>query len=98
MTPKYAHLNGIRLWYDEHGEGEPLVMRHPGGADSSAFGPNLQALALRFHVFLSVQRGHGHTPDPDGPYSYQLMADDTIRFLDFMTMDPVRTLAPIRRA
>lgn len=37
------------MWYDEHGEGEPLVMLRPGGADSRAFGPNLEGLASRFH-------------------------------------------------
>jgi pimeloyl-ACP methyl ester carboxylesterase len=92
MTAKYADLNGLRMWYDEHGEGEPLVMLHPGGVDSRAFGPNLQALALRFHVFLPEQRGHGHTADPDGPYSYQLMADDTIRFLEEIVGGPARLL------
>ena len=73
----YVELNGIRTWYDEQGTGEPLVLLHPGGVgvDSRAFGPNLGALAAHFHLFLPERRGHGHTPDADGPYSYELMAD-----------------------
>jgi hypothetical protein len=30
----YVELDDVRTWYDEHGEGEPLVLVHPGGADA----------------------------------------------------------------
>ena len=91
---KYVELNGIRTWYDEQGTGEPLVLLHPGGVgvDSRAFGPNLPALASHFHVFLPERRGHGHTPDVDGPYSFELMAQDTIHFLEQVVGGPVRLL------
>jgi len=88
----YVELNGISMWYDEHGEGEPLVMLHPGGTDSRAFGPNLEALASRFRVYLPERRGHGHTPDSDGPYSFELMADDTIHFLEQVVRRSARLL------
>lgn len=81
-TGKYVELDGIRLWYDEHGEGEPLVMLHPGGIDSRAFAPNLKTFSSRFQVFLPERRGHGHTPDAEGTYSYELMANDMIQFLE----------------
>jgi len=90
----YVELNGIRTWYDEQGAGEPLVLLHPGGVgvDSRAFGPNLPALASHFHVFLPERRGHGHTPDADGPYSYELMAEDMIHFLEQVVGGPARIL------
>lgn len=78
----YVSLNGIHMWYNEHGNGEPLVMLHPGGTDSRAFEPNLKVLTSHFHVYLPERRGHGHTADADGFYSYELMADDTIHFLE----------------
>ena len=90
----YVELNGIRTWYDEQGAGEPLVLLHPGGVgvDSRAFEPNLPALAAHFHVFLPERRGHGHTPDVDGPYSYELMALDMIHFLEQVVGGPARVL------
>ncbi len=81
-TGTYVELNGISVWYNEQGEGEPLVMLHPGGTDSRAFDANIKALASHFHVFLPERRGHGHTADADGAYSYELMADDTIHFIE----------------
>jgi pimeloyl-ACP methyl ester carboxylesterase len=80
------------MWYDQLGAGEPLVMLHPGGVDSRAFGPNLESLTSHFTVYLPEQRGHGHTPDVDGPITYELMAEDTIQFLEHVVGGPVRLM------
>jgi pimeloyl-ACP methyl ester carboxylesterase len=86
----YQQLDGVRTWYDEHGDGDALVLLHPGGAgvDSRAFGPNLAALAARFHVYTPERRGHGHTPDVEGPISFAAMAQDTIAFLETVVGGP----------
>lgn len=78
----YITLNGIQMWYNDQGNGEPLVMLHPGGTDSRAFEPNLNVFTSHFRVYLPERRGHGHTADADGSYTYELMADDTIQFLE----------------
>ena len=87
----YVDLNGVRTWYEEQGSGEPLVLLHPGLADSRAFGPILGAFTARFHAFTPDRRGHGRTPDV-GAISFELMADDTIRFLERVVGRPVRLL------
>ena len=79
---QYVQLGAVTTWYDEHGDGEPLVLLHGGLVDARFFEPNLGPLAEKFHVYTPERRGHGHTPDVAGPISYQLMADDTIAFLD----------------
>ena len=104
----YIDLGGIHTWYDERGEGEPLVLLHPGGAgvDARAWGPNLSALAQRFRVFTPERRAHGRTPDADGPITFELMANDTIAFLDAVVGEPAHlmgcsdgaTVALVRRA
>ena len=78
----YVQTGAVRTWYDEHGEGAPLVLLHGGLVDARFFAPNLGPLAERFHVYTPERRGHGHTPDVEGPITYQLMADDTIAFLE----------------
>ena len=86
-----AELATIPMWYDERGDGDPLVLLHPGGAgvDSRALDPNLEALSRRFRTYAPEQRAHGHTPDVDGPVSYQDMAQDTIMFIDKVIGRPV---------
>jgi pimeloyl-ACP methyl ester carboxylesterase len=85
---EYVEVGGVRTWYDEHGGREPLVLLHPGGADARAWAPNLDALAAHFHVFTPERRGHGRTPDVEGPITYELMAKDTIAFLEDVVGGP----------
>jgi pimeloyl-ACP methyl ester carboxylesterase len=87
---KYIELDGLSSWYDDYGGGDPVVMLHPGGADARAFGPNLDDMAARFHIYTPDRRGHGHTPDAEGPITYELMAQDTIRFLEAIVRQPAR--------
>jgi hypothetical protein len=46
----YVQLGEVHTWYDEFGEGEPVALLHPGGADARAWAPNLDALAAQFRV------------------------------------------------
>jgi pimeloyl-ACP methyl ester carboxylesterase len=50
--------------------------------------PMVSALEAEFHVLAPERRGHGHTPDVEGPYSYGVMTDDTIAFLDEVVGGP----------
>lgn len=84
----YVELGEVRTWYDDQGEGEPIALLHPGGADARAWRPNLDALAAHFHVFTPERRGHGRTPDVEGPITYELMAGDTIAFLEQVVGGP----------
>jgi pimeloyl-ACP methyl ester carboxylesterase len=77
----YAQIGDVRTYYEEDGEGDALVLLHPGLADSRAFEDYVPEFAERFQVFRPDRRGHGRTPDVDGPITYELMARDTISFL-----------------
>jgi pimeloyl-ACP methyl ester carboxylesterase len=85
---QYAQLGEVSTWYDEHGSGAPLVLMHGGLVDARWFEPNLGPLAERFHVYTPEQRGHGHTADMPGPITYQLLADDTVAFLEAVVGEP----------
>lgn len=85
---QYVEAGGVRTWYDEHGAGDPLVLLHGGAVDARFFVHNVPALAERFHVYTPERRGHGHTPDVEGPLTYELMAQDTIAFLDAVLGGP----------
>jgi pimeloyl-ACP methyl ester carboxylesterase len=79
---RYVQLTSVRLWYDERGAGEPLVLIHGGVVDARFFEHNIDALAERFHVFAIDLRGHGHTADVEGPFTYDALSQDTIEFIE----------------
>nr|WP_294814155.1 alpha/beta hydrolase [uncultured Sphingomonas sp.] len=74
---QYASVNGIDLYYERHGTGEPLILLHGGlGTIDAIFGRLLPALAARRQVIAVELQGHGHTADNGRPMTYAAMADD----------------------
>lgn len=72
----YADVNGLRLYYELHGAGRPVVLLHGGLGAIEMFGPNLAALAKSHQVIGVDLQGHGRTADIDRPIRVELMADD----------------------
>ena len=81
MTPAvvktgYAPVNGLRLYYEIHGVGEPLVLLHGGLASIEMVGSILPALSSTRQVIAAELQGHGRTADIDRPITYEAMGDD----------------------
>src|SRR6266496_2323764 len=86
----HVEVNGVPMWYDERGGGDPLILLHGGLTDSRDFTGNFDALAGRFRLLLPERRGHGHTADVPGPITVEAMAQDTIAFVEKIVGGPVR--------
>jgi len=82
-------VNGFRTYYEVHGKGDPLVLLHGGFGGADLWGAQISDLENRFRVLVPEQRGHGHTPDGEGPITYQLLADDLVAFLERLVGAPV---------
>jgi len=72
----FAPVNGLELYYEVRGHGEPLVLLHGGVVGIIMFGPNLEALSRDRRLIAVELQGHGRTADVDRPLSYEAMADD----------------------
>jgi pimeloyl-ACP methyl ester carboxylesterase len=79
-------------WWDVTGAGAPLVLLHPGGADSRAWDDTLAGLAAAFRCYRFDRRGQGRTPDPGGPITFEQMARDAIAFLEQVVGEPAHLL------
>jgi len=79
---EYVNAGGVRTYYEVYGEGEPLVLLHGGLATAESWAMQVPALAERYRVYVPERRGHGRTPDVEGPITYEMMAADTAAFLD----------------
>jgi pimeloyl-ACP methyl ester carboxylesterase len=75
-TGSYAPVNGLDLYFEVRGTGDPLVVI-PGGLMTIAMlGPLISALARSRRVIAVEPQAHGHTGDVDRPLTYEQMADD----------------------
>ena len=86
-TPQsgYAPVNGLRMYYEIHGSGEPLVLLHGAFGAIDLWGPILTTLAETHQVIAVELQGHGHTADIlDRPLSYEQMADDVAALMEHL--------------
>ena len=72
----YAPVNGLNIYYEIHGSGEPLVLLPGGFMTVEAMGELVPQLAATRRVIGVELQGHGHTADIERPLRYELMADD----------------------
>jgi len=70
------------MYYEIHGEGEPLVLISGLNSDHTLYRGVLPQLAAKYQVIVFDNRGVGQTDKPDIPYSIDMMADDTAGLLD----------------
>lgn len=82
----FAPVNGLEMYYEIHGVGEPLILLHGGVEASEAFGPNILALAKSRQVIAVHLQGHGHTKDIDRPLRFEYMADDIAALIESLKM------------
>jgi pimeloyl-ACP methyl ester carboxylesterase len=79
----YVDVNGLPTWHEVHGAGQPAVLLHGAFAGASSWSAQAPALAAAgYHAHVPERRGHAHTPDVEGPLTYEVMADDTVAYLD----------------
>ncbi len=72
----YASVNGLNLYYEIHGAGEPLILLHGGVGAIQMFGEVLPSLAQNRRVVAVDLQAHGRTADIDRELRFELMADD----------------------
>ncbi|MBI2687558.1 MAG: alpha/beta hydrolase [Acidobacteria bacterium] len=80
---EYATVNGVRMYYEVHGQGRPVVLLH-GGMNSiqTSFARQIPAFSGTHRVIAIDQMAHGRTADVSGrALSYEQMAEDTAALL-----------------
>ena len=80
----YIHRDGVRIWYEEHGSGPPVLLSHGYSATSRMWAGQVAAFAPRYRVLTWDMRGHGESDSPDDAarYSEAATVDDMATVLD----------------
>jgi pimeloyl-ACP methyl ester carboxylesterase len=78
---QYAEVNGLKMYYEIHGTGKPLLLLHGAFGTAESWTPFLPALTKAHKVIVVEMQAHGRTADIDRPLTYAQMAEDTAAFL-----------------
>ena len=89
----YAPVNGLKMYYEIHGEGVPLVLIHGGGSTiQTTFGNIMPLLAPHYKIIAVELQAHGHTSDRSGPETFEQDADDIAALLQHLKINKAHFL------
>lgn len=82
----YAEVNGMRMYYEISGEGEPIVVLHGAYMNIPSMGDIIPMLAETRRVYAVELQGHGRTEDIDRSITYPALAEDVALFMDALNL------------
>lgn len=83
-----ARINGLDMYYEVHGAGEPIVLLHGAYMSIDTNWAGLIPTLSRDHQVIAVElQGHGRTSDRDTPISYEGMSADVAALLDHLKIE-----------
>ncbi len=85
-------VNGIDVYYETSGHGEPLVFIHGLGSSTRDWAPQVAEFCTKYNVITEDLRGHGQSDKPPGPYSIPMFASDTAGLLGELGTTPAHVV------
>ncbi len=89
---KYMDINGIKVYYETYGNGEPLLLLHGNGGSIESFTYQIPELSKHFKVIAMDSRAQGRTTDSDQEITYALMASDVSALIDKLNLGKVNVV------
>ncbi len=87
-----TEVNGINVYYEVHGRGEPLFLIAGMGADHRSWFPQVTAFGRYFKVITFDGRGIGKTDRPRELYTFEVLANDVVGLMDRLSLDSAHVL------
>lgn len=84
---KYAIVNGIKLYYEIYGEGQPLLLLHGNGGSIRSRSGVIPGFAKKYKVIAVDSRCHGKSECQTGDLNYEMMASDINALLNYLNID-----------
>lgn len=85
-------INGMEMYFEENGQGSPLVLLHYFGGCVRSWDPHVDELARHYRVIAVDLRGHGRSTNPSGVFTHRQSALDVFALLDELGIDRFRAM------
>jgi len=89
---RYASINGINLYYEIYGEGQPLLMIHGNNGSIEDFSHQIALFAKHYRVIVADSRGHGRSGLGEGVLSFAAITDDLFELITQLGLKEIRIL------
>ncbi len=84
--------DGVRLYYEVYGTGEPLLVVHGNGGSIADLSAQIAYFRTRYKVIAMDSRDQGRSADSNSKITYEKMTDDLAALLDHLNIGPVNVL------
>lgn len=88
----YQLANGVKLYYETYGQGEPLLLLHGNGESINSFRYQIPELARHYQVIALDTRDHGRSAATKGVLTYDIFAQDVVALLDALRLPAAHVL------
>jgi pimeloyl-ACP methyl ester carboxylesterase len=88
----YAAINGMQMYYELYGEGDPLLMVHGYFKSRLMWRTHIPVFSPHYHLIIPDLRGHGKTNNPLSTFTHRQAAKDTLALLDLLGIGSVRAV------
>ena len=83
----YADVNGLHMYYEVYGRGEPLILLHGGFGSTDMFSSVMPTLSAKRQVIAVDMQAHGRTADIDRPMTFEALSNDVVALLKYFKLD-----------
>ncbi|WP_375325521.1 alpha/beta fold hydrolase [Flagellimonas sp. GZD32] len=83
----YADVNGVKIYYEIHGEGEPLVLLHGFTMSHKMWDGWIEDFSKKYKIILPDLRGHGNSTNPSNEFTHKESAKDIYGLLNLLKID-----------
>lgn len=87
-----ASVNGIEMYYEVKGEGEPLILLHGGGGIGANWELVFPGPPTGYRLIIPDLRGHGRTNNPSKRFTFKQLADDVFALLDLLGVEQFKAI------
>lgn len=84
---QYYDVNGIKMYCETYGQGQPLLLIHGNGGSIVDFSKQIPFFSKHYKVIVADSRAHGKSVDKGDALTYEMMADDYAQLLQKMKID-----------
>lgn len=89
---QYVETNGVKIYYEIHGEGEPFLLLHGFSGTHNTWQPWIKELSEKYKLIIPDLRGHGNSTNPSNIFTHKLAAIDMFGLMDHLGIEQFRAI------